>query len=132
MTEPARPWPEQGRGVTSLVEGARRRTGLFEAVPKPEPPLEPLPPPRRHHQGAATWHAHPEMHYLAVPDAARPPTPVEAARYARRRTNPYDELAWLYRLDSEINGTSAPAATDHALAAGVEAAQDSERKYGYG
>jgi hypothetical protein len=64
-----------------------------------EPPLKPLP---TLHQGAATWRVHPEMHYLATPDAARPPTAVEAARYARRRTNPDDELAWLYRLDAEL------------------------------
>ena len=131
MTEPARPWPEQGQGLNSLISRAKRRTGPLEAVPTPEPPLEPLPRPWQwHHQGAATWHAHPEMHYLAVPDATRPPNAVEAARYARRRTNPYDELAWLYRLDAELNGTPALGATDNALAPGVGSSDEGVIGYG--
>ncbi|HEY1322853.1 MAG TPA: hypothetical protein VGF32_21530 [Streptosporangiaceae bacterium] len=105
MTEPARAWPPEGRGVNSLVGGARKRTGPLEAVPAVAPPLRPLP---TFHQGAATWRANPHLHYLADPDATRPPNVTELADYRARRTNPYDELAWLYRLDAEINRMSVP------------------------
>jgi hypothetical protein len=134
MTDPARAWPPKGRGVTSLFEAAHKRTGPLEAVPKPEPPLRPLlrtPPPWRwHHQGAATWHAHPEMHYLADPGATRPPTDAEAAEYAARRAGMDPELRWLYLLDAE-HKASTLGATDDALAPGVGQHGD-EGAIGYG
>src|SRR5215475_2017169 len=132
MTEPARPWPE--RGLNSLIPAAKRRIGTLGPVPGP--PLEPLPVPvapvpGAHHMATATLAASPHMRYLFDGSPTRPATAVEAARNARRRTNPYDEFAWLYRLDAELNGRPTLGATDSALAPGVGSGSD-EGAIGYG
>jgi hypothetical protein len=132
MTEPARPWPEQGQGLNSLIPRAKRRTGPLEAVPVAEPPLKPLP---TLHQGAATWRANPHLHYLADPGATRPPTAVEAAEYAARRAGMDPELRWLYLLDADhVRQAAALGATDTALAprAGSAHYGSDEGAIGYG